>query len=79
MIPQKRILVRKDEPNANAGSIILPLHLVEVYSGKVVESKIQDVPVGCRVTVREDTAVIELNGKQYFSAAACDLLLVTKT
>jgi hypothetical protein len=78
MIPINRILVLIDAPNSNAGSIILPLHLVEVYSGKVVESRIADVPVGCRVVVKEETAVIELNGKQYFSAAACDLLLIEK-
>jgi hypothetical protein len=78
MIPNRRALILIDEPNSNAGSIILPLHLVPVYSGKVVESKIADVPVGCRVTVREDTPSIELDGKEYFSAAACDLLLIEK-
>jgi len=78
MIPNHRILIRKDRVNSNAGSIILPLHLVPVYSGKVVESRIDDVPVGCRVVVKEDTAVIELDGKEYFSAAACDLLLIEK-
>ena len=78
MIPRNRILVKKDEPNSNAGSIILPLHLVPVYSGKVVESRIDDVPVGCLVTVKEETPTIELDGVEYFSAAARDLLLVTK-
>lgn len=78
MIPRNRVLIYKDQPNSNAGSIILPSHLVEVYSGKVVESKIPDVPVGCHVTVREETPSIEIDGKDYFSAAACDLLLITK-
>jgi hypothetical protein len=78
MIPKNRVLIYKDQPNSNAGSIILPLYLVEVYSGKVVESRISDVPVGCHVTVKEETPSIELGGEEYFSAAACDLLLVTK-
>jgi hypothetical protein len=78
MIPQNRVLIRKDRPNSNAGSIILPLQYVEVFTGIVTESKIADVPVGCHVTVKEETPSIELNGIEYFSAQACDLLLVTK-
>ena len=76
MIPNKRALIRKDEPKSNAGFIILPTQYVEVYTGVVTESKIADIPVGTHVSVRQETPVIELNGIEYFSAAACDILLV---
>lgn len=76
MIPNNRILARKDKPVERIGSLILPSHYIVVNTGVVTESKIADVPVGSHVAFKTDTPEITLDGIHYFSASAKDILLV---